>query len=64
MTKVGKIPDNSGLFLVEGFPKSLLIGFNLIKKKFTFRYILIYNDLLNNKKYSNVKQARYVDIYS
>ena len=21
MTKVGKIPDNSGLFLLEGFPK-------------------------------------------
>ena len=23
MTKEGKIPENSGLFLVEGFPKSL-----------------------------------------
>ena len=23
MTKVGKIPDNSGLFLVEGFPKKI-----------------------------------------
>ena len=23
MTKVGKIPDNSGLFLLEGFPKGV-----------------------------------------
>ena len=26
MTKVGKIPENSGLFLLEGFPKPLDVG--------------------------------------